>query len=58
MMRYEKKFINFGASKAVIIPDQWIKSLEKEQNKKMSGVYLDVNLETKISPMWEGEENE
>jgi len=57
-MRYEKKFINFGASRAVIIPDQWIKSLEKEHSEKMSGVYLDVNSEIKINPMWEEEEDE
>ncbi len=55
-MRYEKKFINFGASRAVIIPDQWIIMAEKKFAKKMFGVVLEVNNEEiEVTPMWESE---
>ncbi len=58
-MRYEKKFIDLGGSRAVIIPDQWVIMAEKKFAKKMFGVILEVNNEEiEIKPMWEDEVDE
>lgn len=54
-MRYSKKFQNLGRTKGVIIPMAWIKSEELKHNKKMIGVYIDVNDKLEMMPMWEDE---
>ena len=53
-MKYEKRFIDLGGTNAIIIPNQWIKSAEKEHDKKMLGVTLEVNSEIiSVTPLWE-----
>jgi len=54
-MRIDKKFINLDKSKVIVIPHDWIKSREAEVGKTMFGVYIDVNDDLKITPMWEDE---
>jgi len=52
-MRYEKKFQEVGGTNMIIVPAQWIVSTEKEYDKKMIGVYLDINDGgIQLTPMW------
>lgn len=54
-MRYgSKKFIKFGDSRAVIIPMIWIRELEKQHNRHMTGVHVDIiDGIIQLTPMWE-----
>jgi len=55
-MRYEKKFQEVGGTSMIIVPAQWIVSTEKEYDKEMIGVYLDINDGgIQLTPMWEEE---
>ncbi len=54
---HEKKVVEFGGNKAVILPKPWYVALsEKYPDKVLIGVYLDTNdEEIRITPMWEDE---
>jgi len=55
-MIYKKKFQSIGGTNMIIIPAQWITSTEEIHNKKMIGVYLDVNDGViQLTPMWREE---
>jgi len=55
-MIIEKKLINLGGTKAVILPKAWYTGLSKLHGKKLTKVNLDVNNDTiTITPNWEDE---
>jgi len=55
-MIIEKKLINLGGTKAVILPKVWYTGLSKRHGKKVTKVNLDVNKDTiTITPNWEDE---
>jgi len=56
-MRYgSKKFIKFGDSRAVIVPKIWVRELEKQHDRHMTGVHIDIDNGTiTLTPMWEDE---
>lgn len=53
-MRIEKKVVEFGGTKAVILPKPWYTELKRRYGKELTMVYMDVNdEEIRITPMWE-----
>ena len=57
-LRYHKKFIKFGNSRAIIVPMAWIKDLERQYDNHMIGTHLDVNSAIiKFTPMWDSASN-
>lgn len=56
-MRFEKKLIDLGGTKAIILPKAWYVAIKRKYNKELKMVYLDVNDEKiEITPMWEEEQ--
>jgi len=53
-VRIEKKLINLGGTKAVILPKDWYDDIKRRYGKELTMVYLDVDGdEITITPSWE-----
>jgi len=55
-MRFEKKLISLGGTKAVILPKAWYTELGRKTGKVLTMVHLDVtDEEIRITPAWKEE---
>lgn len=56
-MIVKKKFQKVGGTKMIIVPVAWIKAEQDRNGKKMIGVYMNIDEELVLTPMWEEKGN-